>query len=426
MNQNFTPKWNNLSHFAYLALSIYLILYFFFISNFIEGAFYQYEYLKDLNYPFRFITNLIVTFINKFFIHRDFPGTVYVDDNYWNLIAQIFWLFISMIIAGTCKPYYNNKMIWKFYSYMQIFARYYLAFILLLYGFDKVDYNQFKAPPSTLGAPIGDVQPIQIFRAFMNTSKSYGFFAGFIEIAAAVLLLYRRTSILGSLFSMLVLINVLMLNISFDISLKLLIINLLLFCIYIFLPYIRNIFKYFLSLQNKFLPNNNSRIHGGKKWIKYVLKFSVIIIVVFMLVRLEIRWYKETNFPPHKNLIGTYIINHQGNTGKDFDYTEKWKKLTFNYDPSFGLHFMNDTISGFVFTLDTAKRLLDFRQATPEKVFGVNTMVNGKLYYTNFQKDQWRFEGVFNNDSINFTTRKIEIYDLPLFKEYGKMTWFHW
>ena len=426
MNQNVTSKWNKLSHFAYLTFSIYLIFYFLFISNFIGGEFYEYNYLKDVNKPFRYITTIIVAFINRVFIHRDFPGMVYGDDNYWNLIAQIFWLLISIIIAWICKPYYTKKKIWAFYCYIQIFARYYLAFVLFIYGFDKVDYNQFKAPPSTLAAPIGDVQPIQIFRSFMNTSKSYEFFAGFIEIAAAVLLLFRRTSILGSLLGILVLLNVLMLNIGFDISLKLEIINLIFFCIYIFIPHIKNILTYFLSLQDKFLPDNNSQIYGSKKWIKYVLKISIIGIVVFMLVHLEIRWYNETNFPPYKNLMGTHIVNDMKIAGKDVEYEKKWKKLTFNYDPSFGLELMNAAGGGFVFTLDTVRRVLDFRQVTPEKAFGVDTMVNGKLYYTNVQKDLWKFEGIFNNDSISFTTRQIEIYDNPLLRGYGKMTWFYW
>jgi len=61
-------------------------------------------------------------------------------------------------------------------------------------------------------------------------------------------------------------------------------------------------------------PDNNSQIQEGKKWIKYDFKVFHHWNSCFYVSSFRIRWYKETNFPPYKNLMGTHIVRC-GETG---------------------------------------------------------------------------------------------------------------
>ena len=101
-------------------------------------------------------------------------------------------------------------------------CRYYLALTLLSYGLFKVIPVQFSPPSLTrLLTPYGDSSPMGILWTFMGASMAYTVFAGLGEVAGAVLLLFRRTRLLGALVSAGVLTNVVVLNFTYDVQVKL-------------------------------------------------------------------------------------------------------------------------------------------------------------------------------------------------------------
>lgn len=101
-------------------------------------------------------------------------------------------------------------------------VRYYLAIVMLSYGFAKVFTGQFAAPDlGILTQTIGDTSPMGLAWTFMGYSRAYSSFAGLLEVAGGLLLLSRRTTTLGALVCAGVMTNVVMLNFCFDIPVKL-------------------------------------------------------------------------------------------------------------------------------------------------------------------------------------------------------------
>lgn len=101
-------------------------------------------------------------------------------------------------------------------------AAWFLALQLLEYGFDKVFKHQFYLPePNTLYTPLGMLAPDLAYWSVMGASWSYSVFAGLTEVGAGLLLLFGRTRLLGGIVALAVLLNVLALNVGFDISVKL-------------------------------------------------------------------------------------------------------------------------------------------------------------------------------------------------------------
>jgi hypothetical protein len=93
---------------------------------------------------------------------------------------------------------------------------------LLKYGFDKVLKLQFYLPePNTLYTPLGQLPPDLAYWSVMGASRFYTVFAGVMEVLPGLLLLWGRTRRLGGVWALAVLINVLALNIGFNISVKL-------------------------------------------------------------------------------------------------------------------------------------------------------------------------------------------------------------
>ncbi|MFZ1528097.1 MAG: hypothetical protein WAT19_05055, partial [Ferruginibacter sp.] len=98
----------------------------------------------------------------------------------------------------------------------------YLCFVLLKYGLDKIFKTQFYLPePNILFTPAGNLDKDILYWSCMGSSRVFNLATGAIEILTAIFLFFKRTRQAGILMAMVVLVNVLLVNISFNISVKL-------------------------------------------------------------------------------------------------------------------------------------------------------------------------------------------------------------
>lgn len=139
------------------------------------------------------------------------------------------WVFVELILIVSAL----GGLVWAFLSrareedprladWLRIYLRYALAAILMGYGFSKVFDLQFSPPGNLLLIqPLGRMTPMMLAWTFMGYSPAYTIFAGVLECLGGLLLLFRRTSSLGALLAAVVLANVVMMNLSYDIPVKL-------------------------------------------------------------------------------------------------------------------------------------------------------------------------------------------------------------
>jgi hypothetical protein len=112
--------------------------------------------------------------------------------------------------------------VWKFdttrwYYWVRTFARYRLAIGLLAFGFIKLLPLQVPYPSlSNLNTPYGDFTRWKLFSLSLGVVPSYESFLGGVEIAAALLLLYRKTASIGALIVVFFTGNVLMSNLAYE------------------------------------------------------------------------------------------------------------------------------------------------------------------------------------------------------------------
>ncbi|HUH25241.1 MAG TPA: hypothetical protein VLY87_01315, partial [Flavobacterium sp.] len=125
-------------------------------------------------------------------------------------VTSIFFLFKTTI---------NTE---KIIVFVRTYARYFLAFILLSYGFSKFFEGQFSYPSlERLDQKIGDSSPMGLLWTFMGYSKTYSIFGGLCQVSAGFLLFFRRTSAIGSFLALIVMANIVVLNFSYDVPVKL-------------------------------------------------------------------------------------------------------------------------------------------------------------------------------------------------------------
>ncbi|MEA2690912.1 MAG: hypothetical protein QOJ16_299 [Acidobacteriota bacterium] len=130
----------------------------------------------------------------------------------------------------------------RLYEGLRIFVRYTLALTLLAYGMSNVFKVQFPFPAAErLQERIGDSSPLALFKVFMGYSATYTFSIGASELLAGLLLLFRRTTTLGALVTLGILVNEVALAFCYDVPVKLLSSHLLLMTLFLLAPEARRL-----------------------------------------------------------------------------------------------------------------------------------------------------------------------------------------
>ncbi|HZX59350.1 MAG TPA: DoxX family membrane protein, partial [Mucilaginibacter sp.] len=130
------------------------------------------------------------------------------------LVAFIAWSVYDNIRKNSA---HNNKLI----QYSILLCRCFLSAILLFYGLSKlVGEGQFHLGYQLYGQELGSMSGNMLAWAFFGYSKFYSYTIGIAEIAGGLLLMFRRTALLGAIFLFPVLLNITLIDYSFDVSAK--------------------------------------------------------------------------------------------------------------------------------------------------------------------------------------------------------------
>lgn len=121
---------------------------------------------------------------------------------------------------------------------VRIAVRYTLGAAMLGYGVAKVLHLQM--PPPALDRLIqtyGDSSPMGLAWTFMGLSRGYSLFAGLGEVVGGLMLFFRRTTLAGALLLVAVMLNVVMINLCFDVPVKIYSTQLLVASAFLTLPH---------------------------------------------------------------------------------------------------------------------------------------------------------------------------------------------
>lgn len=125
-----------------------------------------------------------------------------------------------------------------------VLARYALAIALFSYALIKLFPVQFKPLDShSLAQTFGNSSPMGLLWRFMGYSRAYTIFGGIAELLPALLLVVRRTYLIGALMAFPVLLNIVMLNFCYDVPVKLFSINLLLLSVVLIVPEASRVYR---------------------------------------------------------------------------------------------------------------------------------------------------------------------------------------
>lgn len=102
----------------------------------------------------------------------------------------------------------------KLWDYFILCARVLIAWTLLSYGWGKLTEGQFGISAKELSTPVKDLGLFKL-SWYLFDQEPFKSFIGISQVIAGLLLLYNRTLILGALLSIPILVNILVINITY-------------------------------------------------------------------------------------------------------------------------------------------------------------------------------------------------------------------
>lgn len=316
------------------------------------------------------------------------------------LIGCIIW---SLVDAK--RPNYNFLAYW-----FRLIVRYTLIINCFGYGISKLFCFQMPFPSlSQLATPLGDYLPMRLSWMYMGYSSTYQFFAGAFEVLAGILLLFRRTATFGTIVALGVFTNVMIMNMGYDIPVKLFSTHLVVMCFVLLAFEYRRIFA--LLFNNPMPAGIVYRPVILKKWVRitgYILKLAFIVLVVFLPFKNSYKQWRETKKPTNVGPIkpGVYEVKTFVLNGDTIPFSNdgklRWKDVIFDNN-SGGSIGSADTMfrqrygrGYFIFSIDSTKQNLDIIKRNVD----FSTFPLGTLHFDLPDSNTVILSGMLRKDSV--------------------------
>lgn len=387
-----------------------------FVLLFIVSFSFPHYFLPDIGaYTHTFFETLVYWF-GKNILQIKKPYTIELISDSTGMYINVLMLFcIAIIVAFVWQQLDKNNFAEKIFNWFIVFVRYYLALQMLVYGFSKLFKWQFYLPePNTLFTTIGNNYKDILFWSTMGISRTYSVFTGLCEVIAALLLLFRRTNLLGALATFIIMLNVLLLNLCFDISVKLYSMFLIFLSLLLIAPFLKNLYHFFVLQKPTQLnvSENPQLIVKGKNVLPYLKWFVVFILLIDSITM----YFKENNFNYDKAvrpfLHGAYkvisFVNNNDTLPPLLTNNFRWKRIFVHRRGYLIAQLMNDEMRDYELAIDSLKKEFLF--------MSIEDSVVHLLQYQTLADTAIFLNGKFYDDTIKVSLQKINWQNLPLLK----------
>jgi len=356
----------------------------------------------------------LIPWIGKHILHLSYDITTFTNGSGDTTYDYVILLFLTVMALIGCiiwtvldrkRNSYNALYYW-----LTILLRYFLAFSMFTYGFVKVFKLQFPFPSlNTLMEPYGQSSPMGLAWNFIGFSKGYNYFTGIGEVTAGLLLLFRRTTRLGAILTLIIAGNIMAINYCFDVPVKLMSTMLVVMAIWLLLQQRTRLINFFF--RNKTAAPESMHIPRFKKkalnTTMVVLKYVVIAFVLFMNISQAIEGLSQYgDAAPKPPLYGIYTVksfvrNHDTIAPLTTDST-RWRNLIVNWPGVSTVKMMDDRMVYYAFKPDTVQKNM--------VMYSYNDTANkSTLAYSFIGKDTMQLRGKWLGDSVLITMKKFDL-----------------
>lgn len=244
------------------------------------------------------------------------------------------------------------------HSWLRLLIRYFLALMLMSYGYAKVFVLQFPENSlSRLGQEYGTFSPMGVVWSFMGASAAYTIFSGLAEVTGGLLLYFRRTTALGALVTFGVMTNVAALNYCYDIPVKLHSTHYLLMSAFLLAPDFHRFLNMFL-LNRAAEPAELRFPEFRPGWRLWTSRVAWTAVFGLGVIAQGVDAYKQYVEPkPRPPLYGLYAV--------ESETTDGWHRLAFERRDSLVIRMRDGRFGYYRVDYDVPKQLVTIGKLGP-------------------------------------------------------------
>ncbi|WP_234789632.1 DoxX family protein [Mycolicibacterium mucogenicum] len=228
------------------------------------------------------------------------------------------------------------------------FLRLCVAGQMLFYGFAKLVPTQMPSPPpSALLRSFGDLSPASVLWLQVGSSHPYEMTLGAVEVLAGLLMFLPRTATLGTLLGLASMAQVFLLNMTFDVPVKILSGHLLLMSLVLLAPQLRRLTDLFV-LQRPAEPVSQPPLFSSERANRRAATAQAVLglwVLAGCILASWQAWHAYGGGKAKPELYGIWSVREFSVDGKPLpplttDQT-RWQRLVFETDGALTYQRMN-------------------------------------------------------------------------------------
>jgi hypothetical protein len=303
--------------------------------------------------------------------------------------------FLMLALAGTVVWSILDRRRERYdraYRWFRIFLRFALGTSMISYGFSKAFPLQMPAPQLTrLLEPFGNFSPMGVLWYSIGASFPYERFVGIVEVVGGALLFFPRTQLAGALIVLGAAFEVFMLNMTYDVPVKLFAFHLVVMSAVLLVPYGKSLCAVI------FAPRSRSYWAGAAQGL----------IGVYLVWMQGYGAMQSTGqygqYAPKPPLYGIWTVEKMNIDGVErapliTDY-DRWRRVIVQNAASIQFWRMDDTVLAYGKKLDETAHTITLTR-------GKDNI--GTLSYQQTAPDILVFDGTIDTHAIHMETRLFD------------------
>ena len=260
----------------------------------------------------------------------------------------------------------RRKSYLSLYEWFRVGVRLGLGTTMLSYGVAKAVPLQMGYGPSLtrLVEPFGSFSPMGVLWTFMGSSPAYQSFTGCTEILGGVLLLIPQTALLGALISFGVSGQIFVLNMTYDVPVKLFSFHLVLLSLFLILPDWPRLRNFFLL--NRTVSPAPDRVTRSPRRSQVVLGLQLLFalyVTLSMAYGAKRSWFGFGGGAPKPPLYGIWNVDQMqiGDEVRPPLVTDerRWHRVIFDRPGRAVFQQMNDSLVVFAAKIDQESKTIE-------------------------------------------------------------------
>ncbi|MEV4130361.1 DoxX family protein [Nocardia sp. NPDC049707] len=313
----------------------------------------------------------------------------------------VFCVLIAAVVATLVwtvldrrRPNYRQLQAW-----FLLFIRMCLGGQMLSYGFAKMIPTQMPEPAlAKLLQPYGEFSPVSVLWNQVGSSPAYEILLGSAEVLGGLLLFLPRTATVGAILSLVSMAQVFVLNMTFDVPVKILSFHLLLLSMVLLAPQARRLANMLVLNRSSEPATQPDPFHSKRiRSIAIALQIALGVWMSLGFVQSGLKYWNEGGGgSPKPPLYGIWTVSEFTQDGVPVpplitDET-RWQRVVFDI-PGMAYQKMDGTLVPAVPVVDTAAHTISvsalsaaqptqiadfsFEQPAPDRLL-LNGQLNGR------------------------------------------------